>query len=144
MRRARVPLFLMLIVLPLVALVVFIVTRNTSPSPGLPSSAGFTVGNVDAAFSQAVQAAESGDYPAALDIINQMIARFPEHAAEGHTLRAGIFAFMGDHEQGIAAANDAIRIDASWLPAYYVRGTILLEQNEYDEALADFDVYSHR
>ncbi len=135
MRRSRVLLFLVLLAIPLIVLVVFVAARNATPSPHLPAS----VGEMDAVFAQAVQAAESGDYAAALDTVNQMIAQFPEHAAEGYMLRATIYYVMGEHEQGISAASEAIRVNPTWLPAYYMRGMILLEQHEYDEALADFD-----
>lgn len=59
-----------------------------------------------------------------------------------YRVRALAHSLMGNHDKAVAALSRAIRLASSdpfWHSAYYRgRGTILLEMNKLDEAVADY------
>ncbi len=86
-----------------------------------------------AAYSAAVQAIQSDNYPAAERYLVEVLAKQPNYA-RAHTLLAFIFAGRQAYPEAHAHLDKAMKYEPLLADAHYIRGLLHLEQKEIAEA----------
>jgi tetratricopeptide (TPR) repeat protein len=88
--------------------------------------------------SHALKFAEQGDYQTSIVLLNQLIARHPENAAN-YNNRGLIYFQSGLKQKACADYNTAIQLDPNLASAYNNRANYYAACGELNAALADYD-----
>jgi tetratricopeptide (TPR) repeat protein len=105
-------------------------------SPVKPHSTSPDQATLDALFETGFSHYEAGEYEAALNSFNEMLALDPLNA-RALDARGTILTDQGKLEQAVADYTKAIEADPLYPPAYYNRGRVYGLQKKYDQAIAD-------
>lgn len=92
-------------------------------------------------YKQVIKLSRSGKTKKALKLVNKMLKKYPE--APELLMRKGSMLYgMGEHQQGIAAVKEAIRLNPRFdKEMYFTLGLMHYQIKEFDLAMSPFDTY---
>lgn len=105
-------------------------------SPVKPQTTSPDQAALNALFETGFGYYEAGEYEAALNSFNEMLALDPLNA-RALDARGTILTDQGKFDQAIADYTKAIEVDPLYPPPYYNRGRVYGLQKKYDQAIAD-------
>ena len=88
-------------------------------------------------FQKGYEQQMAGEYRHAIDLYTHSIDAFP--TAEAYTFRGWTYSFLGDYDRAIAECLQAIEVDPDFGNPYNDIGAYLIEQEEWDDAIAWFE-----
>ena len=91
---------------------------------------------VDALLQRAGVYSERGDLLMGLSDVNHALRL--KISPDAYNVRGNIQADLGNLQAAIEDYTLAIKVDPSYLPAFYNRGNVFAREGKYDEAIADF------
>ncbi len=86
----------------------------------------------------ALQEQYLGNFQAAADIYNLVLAKVPD-CAEVHNNRGAVLQQMTRYKEALASYDKAIRLKPDYANAHYNRGSTLKQMKRYEDALASYD-----
>jgi predicted O-linked N-acetylglucosamine transferase (SPINDLY family) len=89
-------------------------------------------------FQQALQLQQQGQLEPAIELLDVVIARNPEHV-QAHYKRANALNGLGRWDAALAGYDQAIARDPAFANAYCNRGTVLEHLQRWDDALASYE-----
>jgi tetratricopeptide (TPR) repeat protein len=90
------------------------------------------------AAAQAAQEQRLGNFQAALDIFNLLLAKLP-NSAEIYNNRGAILQMIRRPEEALASYDQAVTLKPDYANAWFNRGGALKQLNRFEEALASYD-----
>jgi tetratricopeptide (TPR) repeat protein len=90
-------------------------------------------------LSRVVANSDRGEYPAALDDLNQLLKSQPA-SAQAFYLRGNVNYSLGDKRAALADYDAALQLDAGLLPAYVARAATQTALGNRTAALADYQI----
>lgn len=88
-------------------------------------------------FDQGKAYFDEGQYKLAVDFFSKAVQETPDEA-EFHGWLARALAATENYTEALKAANNAIELDPACAVAFFSRGNIHLNQNDYEPAIADY------
>lgn len=116
-------------------------TSPTSPLSPLPASPVLTPADqeaIQAMLQKGIQLQENGEYEAAIDVFDKILADYPNDIL-AYNARGAVYTALANYQKALDDFTRAIELEPTFAPAYYNRGRVYGLMKKYDEAFVDLE-----